>query len=222
VTALGDAQDETGPRAHERSEVLPSHEDPSPPEPRSLRPNAVEPAAAPSASGTNPDNLGVPSMLQPGPGGTFVYQGSGFKATVEPNGSVRMKDRYGRLGIMAGTFDLNSWAEAKAGNDPYLSERRAFFEGTRTFREALIKRADERTLRRQLMAIRFDRNLSPSERKTRTFELWDEMVEDEKGEEGREILEEFIRERYTGQDQFTRDELNALNARRQSKQAFEP
>jgi hypothetical protein len=164
----------------------------------------------------------VPAILRHGPNESYVYQGGGFDAKIAADGSVTMRNRYGRFFLGGGTFDLNAMVEAAAGNDPYLSERRAFFDTTRAFREALIDRADRSTLVRQLTSIRFDRRLSVAERRARTFAVWDEMVEDEKGAEGREILAAFVRSQYTGANQFTAQELEAFNARRSSRQAFAP
>ncbi|MFT3927653.1 MAG: hypothetical protein QM778_34300 [Myxococcales bacterium] len=184
-------------------------------------PEASE-APAVATEVTPPDRLGVPSILERGPGGSYVYRGSGFDARIAPNGTVTMRNRYGRLGIMAGTFDLTAMAEAAAGNDPYLSERRAFMDTTRSFRETLIVRADAMTLLRQLSAIRFDGRLSIAQRRARTFAVWDDMVEDEKGAEGRRILTDFVRSQYTGVNGFRPDELQVFNAHRRSREAFEP
>jgi hypothetical protein len=175
-----------------------------------------------SSDSSADDRVVVPSILQHGDNGSYVYRGSGFDAQIAPNGSVTMRNRYGRLQPFGGSFDLTAIAEAAAGNDPYLSERRAFFDATRAFREALIGRADRSTLVRQLTAIRFDRRLSVAERRARTFALWDDMVEDEKGAEGREILQTFVRSQYTGLDQFSAQELEAFNRHRRSRQIFAP
>jgi hypothetical protein len=48
------------------------------------------------------------------------------------------------------------------------------------------------------------------------------MVEDEKGAEGREILQAFVRAQYTGVNQFSAQELEAFNAHRRSRDAFAP
>ena len=166
--------------------------------------------------------VAVPAILERAPNGGYVYRGSGFDAKVAANGAVTMRDRYGRLYLFAGTFDLTALAEAAAGNDPYLSERRAFFDATRAFREALSDSADRRVLLRQLTTIRFDPRLSIRERRARTFAVWDEMADDEKGAEGREILQAFVRAQYTGEDAFGAGELALFNARRQSRQVFDP
>jgi hypothetical protein len=180
----------------------------------------VAAAGQPDQSAAQP--VVVPAILAHGPKDTYVYKGSGFDAKIAADGSVTMRNRYGRFFLGGGTFDLNAMAEAAAGNDPYLSERRAFFDTTRTFREALINRADRNALVRQLTSIRFDRRLSVPERRARTFAVWDEMVEDEKGAEGREILAAFVRVQYTGENQFSPRELAAFNAHRRSRQIFSP
>ncbi len=188
----------------------------------------AEPAAAIPPTERRPDAQGddgrvvVPAILQRAPDGGYVYRGRGFDAKIAANGAVTMRNRYGRLSLFAGTFDLTARAEAAAGNDPYLSERRAFFDATRAFREALSDRADRRVLLRQLTAIRFDPRLSMRDRRARTFAVWDEMADDEKGAEGREILQAFVRAQYTGQAAFGARELALFNARRRSRQVFDP
>lgn len=92
--------------------------------------------------------------LQARPEGGYLYRGRGFDATIEPDGHVHMKDRFGtfhipfvpfqsadgewRIAILGGSFRLFEWLDRKIGkNDPYVSERRWFLERTRALRERL-------------------------------------------------------------------------------------
>ncbi|MET0343847.1 MAG: hypothetical protein ABW252_22730 [Polyangiales bacterium] len=93
-------------------------------------------------------------VLKPGPRGGYVYEGHGFDATIRPDGSVDMRDRYStvhlplvpyqtptgewRIGLLGGSFKVFEWLDRKFGkNDPFQSERRWFLERTRPLREKL-------------------------------------------------------------------------------------
>jgi hypothetical protein len=166
----------------------------------------------------------MPSMLHAEADGTYSYAGTGFSAKVLADGNLTMQDHHARMGSGGLIFDLTGAAERAAGNDPYRSERTTFLAATREFRESLARRADEQTLLRTLLTVRRKPGLSLALRKTRTFELWDEMAEDEQGQEGRRIVEAFVREHYAEADysNFNEQELELLNAQRNSRQKFAP
>jgi hypothetical protein len=188
---------------------------------RAVAASAQVAAAAPNDVPEEPP-LGVPSMLTPGADGTFTYAGTGFDAVIGADGSLSMEDRYGRVHLLGAIFDLTALAEHWAGNDPYLSERRAFLEATRSFRDQLIQRSEQRNLRRKLWALRLRSALTIQERKARTFAMWDQMSEDEKGLEGRSLLEAFVRQFYVEGYAFSPAELQHLNAQRCSRARFAP
>ena len=96
-------------------------------------------------------------VLYPGPKGGYVYTGKGFQATIGPDGSLTMRDRFReariplvpyrnergkwRVGLaLGGSFRLYEWLDRKFGkNDPSLGERRWFLERTRALRERLLR-----------------------------------------------------------------------------------
>jgi hypothetical protein len=172
--------------------------------------------------------------------GNYAYRGRGFDATIDREGNVRMRDRFVRarvglfpvLGLNKEWFvsfldvkyDLFAWLDKKFGNDPFRSERRDFFLGTRELRERLAGESAEAKLGEQLARIWMQAALGLAERKRRTFELWDLASEDAFGQVGRDHVLSFVRESCP-QDSargFSAAELKALNETRRSKQEFQP
>lgn len=178
--------------------------------------------------------------LQQRSDGTYEYSGQGFNATIERDGTVRMRDQFGRfrLGPRARPlneqvwtvnffevgFDFFAWLERKFGNDPYRSERRWFLEGTRDLRERLATQAAAESVRRALYAIWSRAGLSLEQRRAEAFAMWDATSDDEVGQIGRAEILLFVRERCPPDTPsgYTRMELETLNRRRRSRHAFAP
>jgi hypothetical protein len=172
--------------------------------------------------------------------GTYTYKGQGFDATIERDGSVRMRDSFIRSGpqfvprratngqwfisFWETRFDFLAWLEKKFGNDLYRSERRWFLEGTRDLREKLAIDHAMRTSHTQVHALWSKPGLSFAERKRLTFAMWDESTEDDYGQVGRTAVEEFVRaECPEGSGRgFTPEELASFNEKRKSKAPFAP
>lgn len=172
--------------------------------------------------------------------GTYTYSGRGFDATIESNGSVRMRDRVARprLGLFprqapTGEWyidffqvrsDILGWVDKQFGNDPYRTERIYFLRGTQELRERLAVGALEKVIRRALHGIWSRPGLTFAARRRETFQLWDGSTEDEFGQVGRAAVLEFVREKCPRDSAlaYTPDELRSFNASRRSRAAFSP
>lgn len=197
-------------------------------------------AAAPSVLLSNRESGYEDVPLVKRRDGTYSYSGAGFDATIELNGSVRMRDRFarGRLGLFSRRglsgewiidffevgYDLLGWMDKKFGNDPYHSERLRFLRATRDLREQLAIRAFREKLRHTLQTIWSRTGLTFVERRRRTFEVWDMSAEDELGQIGRAMVIEFIRTRCPEESPvaYGSEELRELNATRRSRGMFAP
>jgi hypothetical protein len=172
--------------------------------------------------------------------GGYRFTGNGFDATIDPDGTVRMRDRFvsSRIRLRARPinqtdwvltfwetkFDLFGWLDRKMGNDPYRSERRWFLDGTRDLREQLATGAAVENVRVAMHAIWNRAGLDFAERKRRTFALWDESSEDDFGQVGRAQILKFVREQCPRDSAlgFRDEELRTLNAGRRSRTLFAP
>jgi hypothetical protein len=183
--------------------------------------------------------------LAPRDGG-YVFEGPEFDATIDGDGTVHFSDRYAVVQLtplptmlpdgtfvtvfLRVSFDLTAWAEAMHGNDPYRSERRWFLERTAELRERLAREAFARTLARADRELKRDLariwegELGADERARRTFELWDQMAEDEVGALGRRQIEAHVREHCAEPAACALDApaLERLNAGRRSRARFAP
>jgi len=82
-----------------------------------------------------------------------------------------------------------------------------------------------RELRPRLSRMWNDRSRPPPARRHVIFEAWDECDEGTpEGDAARDEIESFVRDRLpcTGRDAYTADELDALNASRESDEPFDP
>jgi hypothetical protein len=199
-----------------------------------VRPDPLPPARITTERGGDEPKLVLKAN------GTYTYKGQGFDATIERDGSVRMRDSFVQIGrpfaVRRATngqwfisfwetrFDFLAWLEKKFGNDLYRSERRWFLEGTRDLREKLAIEHTARTSQTEVHALWSKPGLSFAERKRLTFTMWDESAEDEYGQVGRTAVEEFVRaECPEGSGRgFTPDELAAFNKKRKSREPFAP
>lgn len=174
--------------------------------------------------------------------GTWTFQGNGFDATIERDGTVRMRDRFARAkfgffprknplngewscSFFEIKYDIFAWLDKKIGkNDPYRSERHWFLAGTFDLRQELATKAAQNKVREALNTIWNRASLSLAERKRLTFTLWDESAQDEQGEIGRAQVIAFVRERCPedGGRGFSAEDLTALNAKRRSVRRFAP
>jgi hypothetical protein len=171
--------------------------------------------------------------------GSYRYSGRGFDATIDRDGNVRMRDRFARarfgvfpyqglnkewfISFLEVKFDLFAWLDKKFGNDPFRSERRDFFLGTRELRERLASQSAVARLQQELERI-WSQALGLLERKRRTFALWDLASEDAFGQLGRDQVVRFVRESCPEDSArgFSPEELKSFNETRQSKQLFAP
>ncbi|MDB4988631.1 MAG: hypothetical protein JWN04_3809 [Myxococcaceae bacterium] len=172
--------------------------------------------------------------------GSYAFKGNGFDATIRPDGSLKMREVYGRaiaplvpfqlpdgswrVSLGGAGFDLSSYVEHLVGNDPHLSERRWFLSKTLELRERLAQRAADAATRARLLRLWSTRGLSFEERRQRVFSIWDECADDVVGEHGRAVIERYVGELCPPEQAcaFTEPELAALNARRKSRRAFAP
>jgi hypothetical protein len=122
-----------------------------------------------------------PSLRRTSDGG-YRWEGTGFAARIEPDGSVSFSDlpglRFGGLGPEADPtayadfrpapgalppgstvdvrfrFDITEALERRHGNDPYYADRAWFLEQTENVRDRLARRHAEEQHRRQLLRLR--------------------------------------------------------------------
>lgn len=153
----------------------------------------------------------------------------------------RCQDKVG-LGL---TFrphsDFNDAILRWRGEDPLAARKRRFLRLTRDMRDRMADEHRGRALKmsklrasRHLERIWADPSLGFNAKRRLLFDLWDEAEEpageeDERpearaGQRARRFIQRFIREHLPpdGPEAFTPTELDALNARRSSRQRFEP
>jgi hypothetical protein len=183
-------------------------------------------------------------VLRPRKGGGYSFDGNGFDATIERDGSVRFDDKYGSFSVIPTrhggenvlwllnfSFDLTGLMEHVMGNDPYRSERRWFLERTTELRDRLaheaFARLDQRArvkLRHALQDLWNDANLTLEQKKRETFEHWDMNADDEIGARGRQVVVDFVRERCPvgSECEFRAEECSRFNQARRSHEPFQP
>ena len=170
-----------------------------------------------------------------------------FKARVDRDGAVHFNDR-GNLQVdsvtplplfifMGGHFDITDKLMMMHGEDPYRYEKAKFMERTRDERADMgLAARSERLgaaiarMPKYLDRIWRDEAWPAAERKLAIFSLWEEVAEDGDdelvsiGAKVRWEICSFIRRRLpVGSAQaYTREELDALNARRKCKSRFDP
>ncbi|MGE0791394.1 MAG: hypothetical protein AB7S26_37310 [Sandaracinaceae bacterium] len=172
--------------------------------------------------------------------GSLVYSGHRFTVRIAPDGSLHWDDRPGVQvnGLNGsgpvnggGSFDLSDALMGAQGQDASFAEREWFLEHTREIRERLedeyeagVRRTGLRRLRGRLARDWANTSHSLRARHTRLFSYWDEMSEDGSSEEERRAVIAFIRENLPqgSEDAYTDEEIERLNARRESHQRFEP
>jgi hypothetical protein len=137
---------------------------------------------------------------------------------------VQLPDGTWTVGLGGGMFDLTALMEHLFGNDPYRSERRWFLQKTRELRDRLAEKAAEQATLATLRRIWTTAGLSFDARKRRTFAMWDDCTEDERGRRGRLLIERFVREQCPQHAAcgFSPQELTTLNADRRSVAEFAP
>ncbi|MCB9628067.1 MAG: hypothetical protein H6725_11885 [Sandaracinaceae bacterium] len=176
------------------------------------------------------------------PDGSHVYAGHAFTARIDADGQVTFSDRapiaYSGGGDMPSSaavafgFDLTDGAYRRRGQDPYQAERAWFMSQTEELREELqlAARERERASMARRVAGRAQRiwdteERSEEARRRRIFALWDDCAEgDADGDAARRSLLGWVRRQLPAGSEraFTPAELAALNASRQSAQAFAP
>ena len=161
--------------------------------------------------------------LKPAGGGTFKSEKRTFRAKVGADGSVKLEDKPEEL-------DAQDRLMLRHGIDPYAKVKLDYLDRTREQRVAVGKRWRKEQLKKSVVYVQqhvarlLASTVDPAVLKEGLFELWDECIESgsadevEGGAAARAFIMGVIRTKVT----YTADELRALNARRQSKQAFAP
>ena len=164
--------------------------------------------------------------LKPSGGGTYRADKSGFRADVDRDGTVHLRDKP--------TFDATDRIMRAVGEDPYATEKERLLDRTRDERALIAKRYRHEQLSRA--AIIMQKNIERlwtgttelAARKRGLFELWDDCAEDGDDEvvaaavQARLLLIGFIQSKLTGGEAYTADELAKLNAKRTSRAVFAP
>jgi len=137
--------------------------------------------------------------------------------------------------LVGGGFDITSWAMKKAGIDPYRARKQKLLEATYEERTQMrtvhtadqLRRASE--LMQQNLRRLWRKAVDPADRRRALFELWDECEEGtgaagDAGTRARRQVLGWIRAHLPAgsTDAYSVDEITALNANRQSTQAFAP
>lgn len=159
--------------------------------------------------------------MKPDGGGTYKTTKQTFKAKVNADGSVKLTDH--NLGGMDKYMKEH-------GNDPYRANKLAYLDRTRDQRVAIGKRYREQELKKSVIYMQqniarlYAMTTDVQKRKQGLFELWDECAEVGNPEEieGGNAARRFVMDHIRGTVTYTPAELRALNAHRQSKQAFAP
>jgi hypothetical protein len=171
----------------------------------------------------------------------YHFHGAGFDAIIRADGSVQYRDKAGlhvaalQTAVVDGQPIEPSEAFGigyRAGDGSHTSEQRAFLERTRPLRDLLHERYRRVALARADILLkaelaRITISLDAGNDRgahTRLFTLWDECAEDEVGAVARKRIEAFVREqcRPGSEHTFSPAELTAFNARRVSRQRFDP
>ncbi len=161
--------------------------------------------------------------LKPDGGGTYRTEKPTFRAKVHADGSVALEDKPQNM-------DLQDRMMLRRGIDPYGRNKLSYLDRTRDQRVAVGTRHRAQELGSSVIYMQqhivrlWATTTDEATRKRALFELWDECLEVgtvaqvEGGEAARAFVMAHIRANVT----YTTDELRALNAQRQSQQAFAP
>lgn len=164
--------------------------------------------------------------LKPSGGGTYRADKSGFRADVDRDGTIHLRDKP--------TFDATDRIMRAVGEDPYAAEKLRLLDRTRDQRALLAKRHRHEQLSHAaiIMAKNIERlwigTTDVAARKQGLFELWDDCAEDGDDElvaaaaQARVLLIGFVQSKLTGAAAYTADELAKLNATRTSRAVFAP
>jgi hypothetical protein len=165
--------------------------------------------------------------------GTHTSEKTTFKATVNRDGTVDIKDKknWQQKSLFRAEFDVTDAFMRNNGQDPYASEKRKFLDRTRDQRVEIGKQYRKEQLGQsaKLMASNLARlwaiTTDPAKRKDELFALWDECAETgddaivEGGAAARRLLINWVHAKHVT---FTHAELTAFNAKRKSKATFAP
>lgn len=169
-------------------------------------------------------------------GGSMVTDQGTYTARIAPDGSVSLHDAPNvqpDLWTLGATFDITDAVMRSRGEDPYASAKLGWLDKTRDVRVAhgTRYRADQLARSEALMRANIDgmwkRLPNDAARKQALFEMWDECAETGEpalvaaGEAARATLLAVAHERL-GPNAFTPQELQAFNARRTSRDRFDP
>jgi hypothetical protein len=172
-------------------------------------------------------------------GGKLERTDQPFVAQIDRDGTIRFFDspnvnvdakRWG------GSFDLTDAVMKSRGEELYSYRKMRIMESTRPEREKMAFRARKEALvnsvgalPRRLLKLWQRRDLSAAERRALIFQLWDECAEVGPSEvvaaarTARTRILAFIRrELPRDKNGFTDDELKRFNAKRSSKEKFDP
>lgn len=173
----------------------------------------------------------LPKHLQASEGACDSWGNTMCDDPLAPKLEKLVRERKKVLGsLFGGAFDITSYLHRKYVGDPYASRKRKLLDDTREERVALgtAHRAEQAARSAELMRNNLDRlwavEQRPIARRAALFELWDECGEDEAGMRARAVVIGWIRAKLPADsaDAFTAGELEALQARRTSTQAFTP
>jgi hypothetical protein len=185
--------------------------------------------------------------------GSYRFQGTNFRAVIANDGQVIFHDQHlgisrpmkplppppvdrdptpnGALYQRSSPalalqlrIDLQGYLMKRLGNDPYRSERTWFMDRTRELRESLSQRAVSQSVREILLKIWSDAGLSLAARKRETFELWNHTTDGEDGQQARQVVQEFVRQRCPVDSScaFRPADLRQFNEKRLPKEPFSP
>lgn len=178
--------------------------------------------------------------------GSYRYRAPGwsFSATLRPDGRLEFDNRV--------TANLSAALLEASGQERFYRAKRQLMERTFALRLSMARRwAKEQiqlqldALKRQLLEVWMRRDEPATRRRATIFELWDECEETvavpeseaedalateldtvraRAGRQARQTIVSFVRKRLPegSAHAYSRRELDALNARRRSKQRFEP
>lgn len=185
-----------------------------------------------------------PPDLQRQKNGAYTYHSSAFDAVITAEGDVRFLERGAVEGVpveelvkpaeslkTVATFDVTDAILRAAGQDPYQSEKRWFFEQTETLRNDLADKHNAKL--RQVARVSLERNLhalidnpalTAGQKHQGVFALWNDCAADEVGTEAQQLIERFVRTFMPVGSAlaFSESELTTLNTLRAGKRLFAP
>lgn len=173
-------------------------------------------------------------VLQPHADGTLTWTSPNFTAIIHADGSVAFSDRGAfevDLEHATATFDVNDLIHQAAGSDPFAADREYFFEEAWDviLERTMAAREAERETELRRIPVRCarlwaDEAMPAAERRARLFALWDDLSEEEADRPARDAVLAFVRESLPpgSAEAFSAEELEALNASRDSIERFAP